>query len=145
MSTMIANTAFAAAELAKEGILLVIEPINHFDIPGFLLNRSADGLAVMDAVGSDNLKLQYDLYHMQRMEGEIAATLERLLPCIGHIQIADNPGRNEPGTGEMNYRFLLRHLDRVGIGAGWGCEYKPKATTIEGLAGCLNSFEGKRR
>ena len=139
LETLIANARFAAAELKKAGILLVVEPINHFDIPGFLLNRSAEGIALMDAVASDNLKLQYDLYHMQRMEGEIAATVERLLPRIGHIQIADNPGRNEPGTGEMNYAFLLRHLDRIGY-AGWvGCEYKPKAKTEDGL-GWMKDF-----
>ena len=133
MATLIANATFAAAELANAGILLVIEPINFYDIPGFLLNRSSDGLGVMDAVGSANLKLQYDLYHMQRMEGEIAATVERLLPRIGHIQIADNPGRHEPGTGEMNYRYLFCHLDRIGY-QGWvGCEYKPKTATTDGL------------
>lgn len=131
--TLVANARFAAAELKKAGVLLVVEPINGYDIPGFLLNRSADGIAVMDAVNSDNLKLQYDLYHMQRMEGEIAATLERLLPRIGHVQIADNPGRHEPGTGEMNYAFLFRHLDRIGY-RGWiGCEYRPMAGTVEGL------------
>ena len=79
------------------------------------------------------MKLQYDLYHMQRMEGELAATSEKLLPRIGHIQLADNPGRNEPGTGEINYPFLFSHLDRIGY-SGWiGCEYRPKAGTIEGL------------
>jgi hydroxypyruvate isomerase len=133
MDTLIANAAYAASELARAGVLLVVEPINPFDIPGFLLNRSADGLAVMDAVATDHIKLQYDLYHMQRVEGEIANTVERLLPRIGHIQIADNPGRNEPGTGEMNYRFLLHHLDKIGY-KGWvGCEYKPKAGTLNGL------------
>jgi len=137
--TMAANLAFAAPALAKESILLVIEPINRYDIPGFLLNTSADGIAMMDAAKHDNIKLQYDFYHMQRMEGELAATSERLLPRIGHIQIADNPGRNEPGTGEINYSFLLKHLDRIGY-QGWvGCEYKPKAGTVEGL-GWLAAF-----
>ena len=132
-ATMAANLKFAAAALKKEGILLIVEPINSFDIPGFLLNRSRDGIAVIDAAGSDNLKLQYDIYHMQRMEGELAATLTRLMPRIGHLQIADNPGRNEPGTGEINYSFLFRHLEALGY-KGWiGCEYKPKAGTVEGL------------
>ena len=131
--TMAANVARAAAALAKQGILLVVEPINHYDIPGFLLNTSADGMAMIKAGGSANVKLQYDIYHMQRMEGELAATVERLLPHIGHIQIADNPGRHEPGTGEINYPFLLAHLDRIGYDGWVGCEYRPKAGTVEGL------------
>jgi len=131
--TLVSNVSFAAAVLDGEGILLVIEPINFYDIPGFFLNRSADGIAVIEASKSANVKLQYDLYHMQRMEGELAATSENLLPRIGHIQLADNPGRNEPGTGEINYPFLFRHLDRIGY-KGWiGCEYRPKAGTVEGL------------
>ncbi len=131
--TLVSNVIFAAAALEREGILLVIEPINLYDIPGFFLNRSADGIAVIEASKSTNVKLQYDLYHMQRMEGELAATSEKLLPRIGHIQLADNPGRNEPGTGEINYPFLFSHLDRIGY-TGWiGCEYRPKAGTVEGL------------
>lgn len=132
--TLIGNLRFAAAKLKEAGVLLIVEPINHYDMPGFFLNRSAEAIEVFDAVGSDNLKLQYDIYHMQRMEGEIAATLERLLPRIAHIQIADNPGRHEPGTGEINYPFLFAHLDRIGY-AGWvSCEYRPKAGTVEGLS-----------
>ena len=132
-ATMAANLAFAAVALKKEGILLIVEPINRFDIPGFLLNTSADGITMIDAAATDNLKLQYDIYHMQRMEGELAATMTRLLPRIGHIQLADNPGRNEPGTGEINYPFLFRHLDGLGY-KGWiGCEYKPKSGTDAGL------------
>jgi len=131
--TLVSNVSFAAAALAKEGILLVVEPINTYDIPGFFLSRSADGIAVMDAVKSDNVKLQYDLYHMQRMEGELAATSQNLLSRIGHVQLADNPGRNEPGTGEINYPFIFDHLDRIGYGGWIGCEYKPKAGTGEGL------------
>ena len=133
LETMAGNLAFAAKALKAEGIQLIIEPINFHDIPGFLLNTSRDGIAMIDRVASDNLKLQYDIYHMQRMEGEIAATVAKLLPRIGHIQIADNPGRNEPGTGELNYPFLFRHLDAIGY-TGWvGAEYKPKAGTVEGL------------
>jgi hydroxypyruvate isomerase len=130
---LISNVSFAAKALEKEGVLLVVEPINFYDIPGFFLNRSADGMAVIEACKSGNVKLQYDLYHMQRMEGELAATAEKLLPHIGHMQLADNPGRNEPGTGEINYPFLFRHLDKIGY-TGWiGCEYRPKAGTVDGL------------
>lgn len=131
--TLVENLRFAAGELKKAGILLIAEPINTYDIPGFYLYRSAQALAIFDEAGSDNLKLQYDVYHMQRMEGELAKTIEQYLPRIAHIQIADNPGRHEPGTGELNYPFLFAHLDRIGY-AGWvGCEYKPRATTEAGL------------
>jgi hydroxypyruvate isomerase len=131
--TFIANLAFAADQLSHENVRLLVEPINHFDIPGFLINTSSDGMKAIETVGSDNLFLQYDIYHMQRMEDELAATLERLMPHIAHIQIADNPGRHEPGTGEINYPFLLGMIDRLGY-EGWiGCEYKPLGGTSEGL------------
>ncbi len=128
-----ANLAYAAAKLKDDGIRLLIEPINTRDMPGFFVNRTEQALGIIDKVGSDNLFLQYDIYHMQRMEGELAATIERNLPRIAHIQLADNPGRNEPGTGEIAWRFLFDHLDRIGY-RGWvGCEYKPKTTTDAGL------------
>jgi hydroxypyruvate isomerase len=133
IATLIDSLRFAAKALAAEGILLLIEPINPFDIPGFLVNRSSEALHVMDEVASENLKLQYDIYHMQRQEGALAETMERLLPRIGHIQVADTPGRHEPGTGEINFPFLFEHLDRIGY-AGWvGAEYKPQGGTLEGL------------
>ena len=132
-TTLVSNLSFAATALKKENILLIVEPINSYDIPGFFLNRSKEGIEVIDDVGSDNLKLQYDVYHMQRMEGELATNLTRLMPRIGHIQIADNPGRHEPGTGEINYPFILNLVDTLGY-EGWvGCEYKPKGGTAEGL------------
>ena len=132
--TFVANLRFAASELKRAGLKLLIEPINHFDIPGFYLTRTAQALAILDEVGADNAFVQYDTYHAQRMEGELAATLEKHLPRIAHVQLADNPGRNEPGTGEINYAFLFAHLDRIGY-SGWiGCEYKPATTTEAGLA-----------
>jgi hydroxypyruvate isomerase len=132
-ATLVANLRFAAAELKQAGLRLLIEPINTFDIPGFYLNRSAQALSILDEVGADNAYLQYDIYHAQRMEGELAATLQRHLARIGHVQLADNPGRHEPGTGEINYRFLFAHLDRIGYGGWVGCEYKPAASTEVGL------------
>jgi hydroxypyruvate isomerase len=132
--TLARNLAYASQALKAEGVLLVTEPINHFDMPGYLLNTSRDGLDAIDAAETDNLGLQYDIYHMQRMEGALAETMERLLPRIGHIQIADTPGRHEPGTGEINFNFLLRHLDRIGYRGYVGCEYRPRAGTREGLA-----------
>lgn len=132
-ATLRSNLAFAAAELKRSGIRLLIEPINSYDIPGFFLNRTAQAVALIEEVGSDNLFIQYDIYHAQRMEGELANTLKNHLALIGHIQLADNPGRNEPGTGEINYPWLLRHIDNIGYAGYVGCEYKPATTTLEGL------------
>ncbi len=131
--TFVGNLRFAADKLEAAGIRLLIEPINTFDIPGFYLNRTAQAIALIDTVGSGNLYLQHDIYHMQRMEGELANTIARHLPRIAHMQIADNPGRNEPGTGEINYAWLFRHIDQLGYDGWIGCEYKPAAGTREGL------------
>jgi hydroxypyruvate isomerase len=132
-ATLLDNLKFAAAKLKEEDIALLVEPINTFDIPGFFLGGTRQALAIIRETGSDNLFLQYDIYHMQRMEGELAATIEANLPMIRHVQLADNPGRFEPGTGEINYRYLFGLLDRLGY-TGWiGCEYKPKAGTEAGL------------
>ena len=131
--TFVANLRYAAAELKKAQLKLLIEPINTYDIPGFFLNRTAQAISIIDEVASDNLYLQYDIYHAQRMEGELGATLSKHLARIAHIQVADNPGRNEPGTGEINYGFLFGHLDRIGYKGYVGCEYKPAGTTESGL------------
>ena len=131
--TFVSNLLGAATAFKAAGLRLLIEPINTFDIPGFYLSRTDQALTILDAVGADNAYVQYDLYHAQRMEGELAATLQKQLHRIGHIQLADNPGRNEPGTVEINYQFLFAHLDRIGY-TGWiGCEYKPATTTETGL------------
>lgn len=132
-ATFVDNLRFAAAELGRAGLKLLIEPINTHDIPGFWLNRTAQALAVLDEVGADNAFVQYDIYHAQRTEGEIAATIEKHLARIAHIQLADNPGRHEPGTGELNWAFLFAHLDRVGYRGHVGCEYRPATTTEAGL------------
>ena len=138
-ATLVANLRFAAAELVKAGIRLLVEPINHFDIPGFFLTRTDQALALIDEVGSDNMLLQYDIYHAQRMEGELGNTLSKNIARIGHIQLADNPGRNEPGTGEINYAWLFKHIDAIGWRGHIGCEYKPRTTTVEGL-GWINNY-----
>jgi hydroxypyruvate isomerase len=132
--TLVDNLRFAARHLGDAGIRLLVEPINPFDIPGFFLTRTNQAIALIEEVGSDNLFLQYDIYHAQRAEGELAATLARHLPRIAHIQLADNPGRHEPGTGEINFPFLFRHLEALGWKGHIGCEYKPLTTTHEGLA-----------
>ena len=136
--TFVENLRFAAAELDKVGLRLLIEPINPFDIPGFYLNRTDQALSILDEVAAPNACVQYDIYHAQRTEGELAATLQKHLARIAHVQLADNPGRNEPGTGEINYPFLFAHLDRIGY-QGWvGCEYKPAAGTEAGLGWMKN-------
>jgi hydroxypyruvate isomerase len=132
-STLIANLRYAAPRLKEAGIALVLEPINLRDIPGFYVSTTAHAERLLDAVGSDNLTIQYDVYHMQVMQGDLIPTYERLRHRIGHIQIADTPGRNDPGTGEINYAFVLRELDRLGYDGWIGCEYKPRAGTSAGL------------
>jgi len=132
-STFVSNLRFAADKLGARGIKLLIEPINTYDIPGFFLSHTRQALDVIRDSGSSNLFVQYDIYHMQRMEGELANTIKAHLSQIAHVQLADNPGRNEPGTGEINYRFLLGFLDTIGYDGWIGCEYKPKAGTVEGL------------
>ncbi len=132
-STFVNNLSYAAERLGKNDIRLLIEPINTMDIPGFYLSRTTQALDILEAVGSDNLAIQYDIYHMQIMEGDLGRTIQNNLSSIEHLQLADNPGRNEPGTGEINYPFLFSLLDSIDY-QGWiGCEYVPVTTTTEGL------------
>jgi len=132
-ATLVENLRFAADKLGAAGIKLLTEPVNTYDIPGFFLSGTRQALEILDDVGSQNLYLLYDIYHMQRMEGELANTIKANLPRIAHLQLADNPGRNEPGTGEINYRFLFGFLDAIGYDGWIGCEYRPKGKTIDGL------------
>lgn len=131
--TMIENLRFAAKETGKSSIRLLIEPINTRDMPNFHINTSKEALSLMDEVGSTNLWLQYDIYHMQVMEGDLAPTIEENLRRIAHMQLADTPGRHEPGTGEINFDYLLPQIDKLGY-EGWiGCEYRPAEATTDGL------------
>ena len=131
--TFIRNLQFAAPKLKAAGIKLLIEAVNTRDIPGFFLTNTAQAADIIKAVGSDNLFVQYDIYHMQIMEGDLAPTIEKHLRSILHMQLADTPGRHEPGTGEINFPFLLEFIDKIGY-KGWiGCEYKPAGTTEAGL------------
>lgn len=128
-ATLIENLRYAAVQTKKAGIVLLLEPLNSIDNPGFLVSTTTQALQIIDAVGSDNLYLQYDIYHAQMMEGNLAITLQTRLPRIGHIQLADVPGRHEPGSGEINFAFLFSALVRASY-AGWiGCEYLPSAGT----------------
>ena len=132
-ATFIRNLQHAAPRFKRAGIRLLIEAINTRDIPGFFLTTTAQALDIIKAAACENLYVQYDIYHMQIMEGDLAPTLERNLASIAHIQLADTPGRHEPGSGEINYPFLLAHIDRIGY-QGWiGCEYKPAGLTADGL------------
>jgi hydroxypyruvate isomerase len=132
-NALISNLKYATSEFHKVGLRLLIEPINTFDIPDFFLSKTQQTIEILQEVGADNLFIQYDIYHAQRMEGELSKTIENNLAKIAHFQIADNPGRNEPGTGEINYDYLFKLLDRLGY-MGWiGCEYKPLTNTQNGL------------
>lgn len=131
--TYVSNLRFAAAACAQRGVRLLIEPINTFDVPGYFLQHTRQAAAVIADVGAPNLFLQYDIYHMQRMEGELANTMRAHLPLIKHIQLADVPGRHEPGTGEINFPFLYQVLDSIGYDGWVGCEYTPQGDTVAGL------------
>ncbi|PLZ02527.1 hydroxypyruvate isomerase [Burkholderia sp. WAC0059] len=129
----VGNLAYAAKEAAAHGLTVVIEPINTRDMPGYFLNRQDDAHQVCRDAGAPNLKVQFDLYHCQIVEGDLAAKLRQTMPNVGHIQIAGVPDRHEPDEGEVNYRYLLGLIDELGY-AGWvGCEYIPKGKTSEGL------------
>ena len=131
--TLVENLRFAAGELARTNIRLLVESLNTRDIPNFYLASTADVIALMKDVDHPNLFYQYDAYHMQVMEGNLTETIRKNIGIIGHIQIADNPGRHEPGTGEINFANLFRFIDEAGYRGFIGCEYKPLAKTEEGL------------
>ena len=133
LATYAANLAWCAEECGKAGVKPVIEPINHRDIPGFFLNTTDQAAAVIHAIGPERLGMQFDLYHCQVTEGDIIKRVEKHLPLIAHMQVADNPGRHEPGTGEVNWPFVFDRIDALGF-RGWiGCEYRPATTTEAGL------------
>jgi 2-dehydrotetronate isomerase len=127
------NLRYAAAELAKAGLAMVIEPINTRDIPGYFINTQAEGHAIREEVGAPNLKVQMDFYHAQIVEGDVTMTFRKYFDHIGHVQIASVPGRHEPDEGELDYRHVFRLLDECGY-KGWvGCEYRPRGKTEDGL------------
>ena len=128
------NLAWAGEEAKKAGRRLALEPINHRDMPGFHLNTVEQGAAVVDAIGIDKVGLQFDIYHCQVTQGDVTKRMEALIGRIVHMQIADVPARNEPGTGEIGWDFVLRRIDELGY-QGWvGCEYRPAGETVAGLA-----------
>ena len=131
--TLVDNVRYAAAALREAGMQLMLEACNRRTVPGFFIATSREAIEVLDAAGADNAWLQYDIFHMQIMEGDLAATIERLLPRIGHMQLADVPQRHEPGSGEINFGYLLAYIDRIGYHGWIGCEYNPEGDTLEGL------------
>lgn len=137
--TLVANVRIAAEALGEARLNLLVEPINHYDVPGFVLNRTEQALALIAEVGLPNIYVQYDVYHAQREEGNLLPTIREHLPKIAHIQIADNPGRHQPGTGEINYPFLLGELDRLGYSGYVALEYIPEPNTVDSL-GWIRAF-----
>jgi len=133
MASLASNLHFAAAAMSEIGVGVTVEPVNTRDRPGYFLSSSTQGIAAIDAAGHENLKIEYDLYHMQIMEGDMAATLEKLIDRIGHIQFADTPGRGEPGTGEINFPYLFDAIDRFGYDGWVGAEYNPTGHTGRSL------------
>jgi len=134
LKTLVENLKFSADALGKIGVNQIVEHINPFDIPGFVVNRVSEVLEVIEKVGRPNVFVQYDIYHAQRTEGNLAQILREQFAKIDHIQIADNPGRNQPGTGEINYDFLFAEMDRLGYKGHVGLEYVPKPDTLGSLA-----------
>jgi hydroxypyruvate isomerase len=128
------NLARAGEKGLAAGVKLVIEPLNPRDAPGYLLSTQEQGAAIAAAIGRDRLGLQFDLYHCQTAQGDVTTRLAQLMPTIDHMQLADVPGRHEPGTGEIGWEFVFRRIDELGY-QGWiGCEYNPAGDTVEGLA-----------
>lgn len=131
--TLVSNVRYAAEETRKAGVTLMLEALNSVDMPGFCLNNTRDVLDLIKQVDHPNLFIQYDVYHMQMMEGNLINTMRQNLSRIAHIQIADVPGRHEPGTGEINFSNLFHAIDAMGY-AGWiGSEYIPGGQTEAGL------------
>jgi len=132
--TLVENLRYAAAALADQGIQLLIEPLNNRDVPGFYLNTSAEALRLIEDAAHPNIYLQYDIYHMQIMEGDLIRTIRAHMNQIAHMQLADNPGRHEPGTGEINFTNLFSSIEQAGYSGWLGCEYIPTGRTEDTLA-----------
>jgi 2-dehydrotetronate isomerase len=131
--TFVANLKKAARTAAKSGVNLVIEPINRRDIPGYFLNKLHEARAIIYEVGEPNLGLQFDLYHRQVEDGDVATALKEYAALTRHYQIANPPDRGEPDAGDLNYAWLLKEIDASGYTGYVGCEYKPRRGTVEGL------------
>jgi hydroxypyruvate isomerase len=133
-ATLVDNLRYAADAFKPAGLTLLIEPLNRIETPGFAIGTSSEALELIAEVQQPNFKLQYDCYHAQRAEGNLIATLQAHIEKIGHVQIADSPGRNQPGTGELAYDRILRSLDAFGYPDWVGLEYKPSNRTRESFS-----------
>ena len=136
--SFIANLDYACSAAATHGITILIEPLNHYDAPGYFLNGTAQAKSIIDEVGAPNLKLMFDCYHIQRLEGNLTNKLTDLLPVIGHIQFASVPDRGAPDHGEINYQHIYAHLATLGYDAPLGAEYKPDGDTDKSLGWLRN-------
>jgi len=134
LAVMAENLNYAAEKAQAAGVRQLVEPLNRYDAPGYLLGTTTDAVAMLDRAGHPNLWLQFDIYHTQRVEGNLIETFKRHQPRIPHIQIADSPARNEPGTGEINYPFVFEQLDALGYDGWISLEYRPKTTTESSLS-----------
>jgi hydroxypyruvate isomerase len=130
---LVENVRYAAEALAAEGRTLLVEPVNTYDIPGFFVSTTTEAVRLSDEVGAPNLRLQFDFYHVQKMEGNLCERFDGLLARIAHVQVADNPGRHQPGTGEIDYAFVFEHIDSSGSGGWVGLEYAPEGDTRSSL------------
>jgi hydroxypyruvate isomerase len=141
-ATLVDNLRFAADACAPHGIQVLLEPLNSRDTPGFFIDRSTRAAEVVKASGRDNVSIQYDIYHAQVMEGDLGNTIARLLPHIGHMQFADNPGRGEPGSGEINFPWLFAEIERLGYRGWLGAEYRPSGADTAASLGWLPAARG---
>ena len=131
--TYVSNLRYAAQQVKEAGLTILVEPINDIDMPGYFVNYQEDGAALIDEIDEPNVRLQFDFYHCQMMQGNVLSTFRKLRAYVDHVQIAGVPNRHEPDVGELNYRYLLAELDKDGYAGFVGCEYKPLAGTVDGL------------
>ncbi|MCJ7872547.1 TIM barrel protein [Phaeobacter sp. J2-8] len=140
--TFVGNLKYACKRAAQQGFTILIEPLNKYDAPGYFLSRTEQALDLIDAVGADNLKLMFDCYHVQLMEGDLSNRIEALMPWIGHIQFASVPDRGAPDHGEINYAYIFGVLSGLGYGAALGAEYKPGGDT-DATLGWMKTIGGR--
>lgn len=131
------NVAFAAEKARAAGVTVMVEAVNTFENGPYLLHTTEQAVSFVESVGRTNVQVQHDFYHMQRMEGNLVANLRRYIEHVGHVQVADSPGRGEPGTGEIHYPFVLAELEKLGYDGYVGLEYNPTTQTTEGSLGWI--------
>ncbi|MBB5516143.1 hydroxypyruvate isomerase [Rubricella aquisinus] len=138
--TFISNLRYATDRAAEHGMTILIEPLNPYDAPGYFLSTSAQAADIIADIAAPNLKLMFDCYHLQIVEGDLTRRLEALMPIIGHIQFASVPARGEPDRGEVHYPHIFAHLDALGYAAPLGAEYRPQGESVEAGLGWLSPY-----